>query len=89
MGDGGPTQGLQMFREVPNVRIIVCGGDGTVGWVLDALGKYKRQIKFTRSQYLNLKVSPWILAKQVIVAQIYKNWVLLEISKSCHFKSAI
>ena len=44
LGDGGPTQGLQMFREVPNVRIIVCGGDGTVGWVLDALGKYKRQI---------------------------------------------
>ena len=36
-----------------------------------------------------IKVSPWILAKQVIVAQIYKNWVLLEISKSCHFKSAI
>ena len=39
LGQGGPTQGLQMFREVPNVRIIVCGGDGTVGWVLDALGK--------------------------------------------------
>ena len=50
LGQGGPTQGLQMFREVPNVRIIVCGGDGTVGWVLDALGKeqnffYKLRIK--------------------------------------------
>lgn len=39
LANGGPVQGLQMFREVPNVRIIVCGGDGTVGWVLDALGK--------------------------------------------------
>lgn len=41
LGKGGPTPGLQMFKEVPNVRIIVFGGDGTVGWVLDALGKMK------------------------------------------------
>lgn len=39
LANGGPVQGLLMFREVPNVRIIVCGGDGTVGWVLDALDK--------------------------------------------------
>ena len=38
LGKGGPKPGLQMFKEVPNVRIIVFGGDGTVGWVLDALG---------------------------------------------------
>ena len=38
LAKGGPTPGLQMFKEVPNVRIIVFGGDGTVGWVLDALG---------------------------------------------------
>ena len=41
LAKGGPTPGLQMFKEVPNVRIIVFGGDGTVGWVLDALGNYE------------------------------------------------
>ena len=57
LAKGGPTPGLQMFREVSNVRIIVCGGDGTVGWVLDALGKDKliqlitRQSKFLVRSY--------------------------------------
>ncbi|XP_017774262.1 PREDICTED: diacylglycerol kinase 1 isoform X2 [Nicrophorus vespilloides] len=39
LATGGPLQGLSMFKDVPNFKVICCGGDGTVGWVLETMDK--------------------------------------------------
>ncbi|XP_040079014.1 eye-specific diacylglycerol kinase isoform X4 [Ixodes scapularis] len=37
LSQGGPSQGLELYRKVSNLRILACGGDGTAGWILSVL----------------------------------------------------
>ncbi|XP_069870226.1 diacylglycerol kinase delta isoform X4 [Dipodomys merriami] len=43
--NGGPHLGLRLFQKFDTFRILVCGGDGSVGWVLseiDSLNLHKQ-----------------------------------------------
>ncbi|CAL1533005.1 unnamed protein product [Lymnaea stagnalis] len=37
--NGGPFPGLKLFQRFDSFRILICGGDGSVGWVLSEIDK--------------------------------------------------
>ena len=52
---GGPLPGLFAFRNLSDYRLLVCGGDGTIGWVLSMLDQVR---EFCKCTYPPLAVLP-------------------------------
>uniref|UniRef100_A0A1I8FXV4 Diacylglycerol kinase n=1 Tax=Macrostomum lignano TaxID=282301 RepID=A0A1I8FXV4_9PLAT len=40
ISDGGPMRGLRLFHQLQQFRVLVCGGDGTAGWLLEAMDTF-------------------------------------------------
>ncbi|KAG8237293.1 hypothetical protein J437_LFUL016206 [Ladona fulva] len=41
LAKGGPSPGLQLFKDAACFRVLCCGGDGTVGWVLETMDRVR------------------------------------------------
>ncbi|XP_065210954.1 diacylglycerol kinase eta-like isoform X2 [Planococcus citri] len=41
----GPTLGLRLFRHFDPFRVLVCSGDGSVGWVLSEIDRLNMQVQ--------------------------------------------
>ena len=44
---GGPNAALELYKSVPNLRILCCGGDGTCGLVLSS---FLNQLLFQKNE---------------------------------------
>ncbi|KJE88393.1 diacylglycerol kinase kappa [Capsaspora owczarzaki ATCC 30864] len=45
LGKGGPIPGLMFFRQLDTFRVLICGGDGSIGWVLAEMDKLNIRVQ--------------------------------------------
>lgn len=61
-GEGGPTFGLQVYRGLAPLRLLICGGDGSVGWVLREIDKLQLKVRH-RGCYVNEGCHPLLMLR--------------------------
>lgn len=53
---GGPAPGLKLFRHMDPFRVLVCSGDGSVGWVLAEIDNLNMHVSTT---YITHRTGQW------------------------------
>uniref|UniRef100_A0A672SRP2 Diacylglycerol kinase n=1 Tax=Sinocyclocheilus grahami TaxID=75366 RepID=A0A672SRP2_SINGR len=72
--NGGPHLGLRLFQKFDTFRILVCGGDGSVGWVLseiDALTLHK-QLCCLSYRFMSRRVQHILTYEDSVAAHLSK-----------------
>jgi diacylglycerol kinase (ATP) len=68
--NGGPLPGLHVFRNIESYRILACGGDGTIGWILSCLDNVSQDAKCQSPPMAIVPVGTGKCARVCVCAQI-------------------
>lgn len=64
---------LRLFQKFDNFRILVCGGDGSVGWVLSEIDKLSLHKQASVHTYF-----PWLYWLDLILyAYFFLTWLFI------------
>ncbi|KAM7321274.1 hypothetical protein ACRRTK_019366 [Alexandromys fortis] len=82
--NGGPHLGLRLFQKFDNFRILVCGGDGSVGWVLSEIDKlnlnkqmtiYEDSVANHLSKILNSDEHAVVISSAKVLCETVRDFV--------------